>query len=130
MESKEDILARLRTQYPGPLTRQQGNQVIELTPEEKEQKLSEWADAEIERQEEFPEGTKIWPGASEFLDEMTIEEQAAIANHPELAGLALQLAAWRGAVRSTAPRIVEGLAACVAAGVLTQQRIDEIVAVD
>ena len=69
---------------------------------------------------------KSWPSSHEFLNELTDDERNSLANDPAVAGLALLLASWKSNVVSDDPRIEAGLAALVAVGVLTKERVDQI----
>jgi len=69
---------------------------------------------------------KVWDDASAFLDEFTDTELTSLNNSSHVSGLAIRLAAWKGAVWSNDPRIIEGMKDLVAVGILTQERHDKI----
>lgn len=73
---------------------------------------------------------KTWPNASAFLGEFSMPELAAISlsTDPTVAALRLLLLAWPSDVWSDDPRIVGGLAALVASGILDEARSAAIVA--
>ena len=100
-----------------------------LTLWKRENKLREWAANSLKSksEQEILNNRKVWANAHDFLNELTMEEQTALATSPYIAGLALQLSTWQGDVWSDDPRIIEGLNACVNAGVITAERKEEIV---
>jgi hypothetical protein len=73
---------------------------------------------------------KIWPNAALFLSEFTMPELAAISLSldPTIAALRLLLASWPADIYSDDPRIVGGLSALVAAGIILEARRAEILA--
>lgn len=75
---------------------------------------------------------KTWPNAAAFLAEFSMPELAAISlsTDPTVAALRLLLLAWPSDVWSEDPRIVGGLAALVAAGIIDETRKAAIVAKD
>lgn len=68
--------------------------------------------------------TKRWPDTEHFLAEFTLEEMAQISLSvdPTVAGLRFLLSGWRSAVHSDDQRVIQGLDALVAAGILTPER--------
>lgn len=73
---------------------------------------------------------KVWPNAALFLAEFTMPELAAIELSLDgtIAALRLLLASWPADIYSDDPRIIGGLSALVAAGIITEERRAEIVA--
>jgi hypothetical protein len=73
---------------------------------------------------------KIWPNAAAFLSEFTMPELAAISLSldPTIAALRLLLASWPADIYSDDPRIIGGLGALVAAGIITELSRAEILA--
>jgi hypothetical protein len=73
---------------------------------------------------------KIWPDAATFLGEFTMSELAAIelSTDHTIAALRLLLASWPADIYSDDPRIIGGLSALVAAGIITEARRGEILA--
>lgn len=71
---------------------------------------------------------KRWPDTEHFLSEFTPEEMAGIglSVDPTVAGLRFLLSGWRSAVHSDDPRVVQGLNALVAAGIISEHRKAEI----
>jgi hypothetical protein len=65
---------------------------------------------------------KSWASSYAFLEEFTLPEQTALANNLALAGLALQIAAWRGEVWADDPRLVAGLDALEAYGIISSEK--------
>lgn len=76
-----------------------------------------------------PAGRKVWPNASAFLAEFSIEEKAAISlsTHPVIAALRLELLSWPGEVWSNDERIQMGMDALVEANILPEFRRQEII---
>jgi hypothetical protein len=73
---------------------------------------------------------KTWPNAALFLSEFTMPELAAISLSldPTIAALRLLLASWPADIYSDDPRIIGGLSALVAVGIITEARRGEILA--
>lgn len=73
---------------------------------------------------------KIWQNAALFLNEFSMPELAAIelSIDPTIAALRLLLASWPADIYSDDPRIIGGLYALVAAGIIDEARRGEIVA--
>jgi hypothetical protein len=71
---------------------------------------------------------KTWPNAGAFLGEFSLEELAGIelSTNPIIAALRLVLAAWTADVWSDDERILLGMDALVDAGILAQERANEI----
>ncbi len=67
---------------------------------------------------------KRWTDAEHFVAQFTLEEMAGIglSREPTVAALYVLLSGWRSAVHSDDPRVIQGLDALVAAGVLTPER--------
>lgn len=67
---------------------------------------------------------KTWGNAADFLAEFSIPELAAVSlsTDPTVAALRLLLLAWSSDVWSDDPRIVGGLAALVASGIIDEAR--------
>jgi hypothetical protein len=73
---------------------------------------------------------KTWPNAALFLSEFNMPELAAISlslDHT-IAALRLLLASWPADIYSDDPRIIGGLSALVAVGIITEARRKEILA--
>ncbi len=79
---------------------------------------------------EHPDDRKIWPNSAAFLAEFTMPELAAISLSldPTIAALRLLLASWPADIYSDDPRIIGGLSALVAVGIITEARRKEILA--
>lgn len=86
-----------------------------------------WAVEEIPEAEREPQ-FKRWPDTEHFVAEFTPPEMAQIglSTEPTIAGLRFMLSGWRSAVHSDDPRVVQGLDALVAAGIISEQRKDQI----
>ena len=82
-----------------------------------------WAVEEIPEAEREPQ-FKRWPDVEHFLMEFTMEEMALIglSTDPTVAALRFLLSGWRSAVHANDPRVIQGLDALVAAGILTPER--------
>ena len=82
-----------------------------------------WAVEEIPEAEREPQ-FKRWPDVEHFLMEFTMEEMALIglSTDPTVAALRFLLSGWRSAVHADDPRVIQGLDALVAAGILTPER--------
>ena len=78
--------------------------------------------------EPLPAPFRRWPGSAAFLADFMPEEALALRNsqNPVIAHLTMILLAWPGEVWATDPRIVQGMAALVAEGILTQARHDQM----
>ncbi len=78
--------------------------------------------------EPLPPAFRRWSGAAEFLSEFTPQEAIALrdSTNPVIARLTMILLAWPGEVWATDQRIVQGMAALVADGILTQARHDQM----
>ena len=81
--------------------------------------------------EPLPPAFRRWSGAAEFLSEFTPQEAIALrdSTNPVIARLTMILLAWPGEVWATDQRIVQGMAALVADGILTQARHDQMLGV-
>ena len=101
--------------------------------------FGEWSSEESFRNSEAPvrtwreqeiEGRKIWENNTLYLQEFMLEEMAAISlsTNPTIAALRLLLASWNGEVWSDDPRVVAGLDAIEAAGIINSERRSEILA--
>jgi hypothetical protein len=95
----------------------------------------EWADGQwvstpLTPEEIAASARKIWPNAATFLAEFTMPELAAISLSldPTIAALRLLLASWPADIYSDDPRIIGGLSALVAVGIITESRRGEILA--
>ena len=79
----------------------------------------------------LPPAFRRWSGAAEFLSEFTPQEAIALrdSTNPVIARLTMILLAWPGEVWATDQRIVQGMAALVAEGILTQARHDQMLGV-
>jgi hypothetical protein len=79
---------------------------------------------------EHPDDRKIWLNSAAFLAEFTMPELAAVelSTDPTIAALRLLLASWPADIYSDDPRIIGGLSALVAAGIITEARRGEILA--
>lgn len=77
-------------------------------------------------------GPKTWPDVSDFYSEFSATPEnpeqylIQVSADPAVVVARAQLAMWRGEVVGTDPRMVSGLSALVAAGILSQSRVDEI----
>lgn len=71
---------------------------------------------------------KTWATSQDFLAEFTMAEIGGIgtSQDPVIAALRLVLSTWIGQIYSDDPRVVLGLNAIEAAGILTAERRDEI----
>lgn len=80
---------------------------------------------------EYIEGVKIWPNTEYFIAEFTPEELAAIALsvHPTIAAMRLLLSAWHSTVRTDDARVIAGLDALQAEGIITNERWLQIITV-
>ena len=99
------------------------------------QRAPEWGDGEwivrdLSPDELAARARKVWPNAAAFLGEFTMPELSAISLSldPTIAALRLLLASWPADIYSDDPRIVGGLSALVAAGIITEARRGEILA--
>lgn len=90
----------------------------------------EWITAPLTPEEIAAAVRKTWSNAAMFLGEFSMPELAAISLSldPTIAALRLLLASWPADVWSDDPRIIGGLAALVAAGIIDPARRGEIVA--
>ncbi len=71
---------------------------------------------------------KVWPNSQAFLSEFTMQEMAAIALSTDqtIAALRLLLSVWFSEVHSNDPRVQSGLSALQLTGILTQERVNQI----
>jgi hypothetical protein len=90
----------------------------------------QWVSTPLTDEELADRARKIWPNAALFLAEFTMPELAAISLSldPTIAALRLLLASWPADIYSDDPRIVGGLSALVAAGIILEARRAEILA--
>jgi len=90
----------------------------------------QWVSTPLTDEELAARARKIWPNSAAFLGEFTLPELAAIelSLDPTIAALRLLLASWPADIYSDDPRIVGGLSALVAAGIITEARRGEILA--
>lgn len=80
--------------------------------------------AEIEAAWAQLSAVKVWPSKTEFWAEFTAPEKAAIITSSDI-GIRLldkELTMWTATVRADDARILAGLAALTAAGILTTER--------
>ncbi len=96
-----------------------------------------WTDTSVTRDWEIRDMTlteladslrKTWATSQDFLAEFTMAEIGGIgvSQDPVIAALRLVLSTWIGQLYSDDPRVVLGLNAIEAAGILTAERRDEI----
>lgn len=97
-------------------------------PPPSEQELADTYDAAFAAWEAAQNPPKQWPDTEHFLAEFTLEEMAGIglSRDPTVAALYVLLSGWRSAVHSDDPRVMQGLAALVAAGIISEERKAEI----
>ena len=90
----------------------------------------QWITAPLTPEEIAAAARKTWPNAAMFLAEFTMPELAAIelSLDPTIAALRLLLASWPADIYSDDPRIIGGISALVAAGIIDEARRAEIVA--
>ena len=90
----------------------------------------QWISTPLTSEELATLARKVWPNSSLFLAEFTMPELAAISLSldPTIAALRLLLASWPADIYSDDPRIIDGFAALVAAGIINESRRVEIVA--
>ena len=71
---------------------------------------------------------KQWANVQYFMDEFTVEEKAQIAlsTDPMIASLRLTLTTWLSDISSNDPRVSLGLSKLVEAGILTPERVQQI----
>lgn len=136
MKTLQEISAALDAAHP-VLTEVINGMVVELSPAARADTLAQWAQFELGRQEalnalaaEAASGRKTWPNVAAFLSSFTMPELAGISlsTDPTLAALRILLLSHPDEVWSDDPRILAGLDALVAAGVITKARRAEIVA--
>ena len=72
---------------------------------------------------------KVWPSAIQFLGQFTMPELGGIgvSIDPVIAAMRLILSSWIGPIYSDDPRVVVGLAAIEAAGIISAERRAQIV---
>jgi hypothetical protein len=94
--------------------------------------LAELAELKLPSNSPAPERLpgKWWSNSSDFLEEFTPEETLAISrsNVPLIAKLLMTLLTWRGEIWSSDERLVQGLGALKALGILTEERHAAILA--
>lgn len=138
MKTLKEISAALDAAHP-VLTEVVNGREAELSPAARADTLAQWARCELERQEEQAAAAttslaasvrKTWPNVAAFLSAFTMTELAGISlsTDPPLAALRILLLSHPDEVWSDDPRILAGLDALVAAGVITEERRSEIVA--
>ena len=71
---------------------------------------------------------KVWPSSVQFLGEFTMPELGGISVSidPTIAAMRLILSSWIGPIYSDDPRVVMGLAAIEAAGIISAERRAQI----
>jgi len=71
---------------------------------------------------------EVWPNTQAFLAEFSLAEMAGIglSTDPTIAALRLMLSVWAGQIYSDDPRVVTGIDAIEAAGILTAERAAQI----
>lgn len=74
---------------------------------------------------------KQWANVQYFMDEFTVEERAhiALSTDPMIASLRLTLTTWLSNVLSNDPRVSLGLSKLVEAGILTPERVQQILSI-
>lgn len=145
MKTLQEISAALDAAHP-VLTEVIKGMEVELSPAARADTLAQWAQGELEKQEALAaeaalaalaaeaalaaSGRKTWPNVAAFLTAFTMPELAGISlsTDPTLAALRILLLSHPDEVWSDDPRILAGLDALVAAGVITKARRAEIVA--
>jgi hypothetical protein len=90
----------------------------------------EWVITDKTAEELAADARKVWATSARYLVEFTLPEMAAISlsTDPTIAALRLLLASWDGEVWSDDPRVVSGLDALEAAGIIDATRRAEILA--
>ena len=90
----------------------------------------QWIAAILTAEELAAAARKTWPNAAMFLAEFSMPELASIelSLDPTIAALRLLLASWPADIYSDDTRIIGGISALVAAGIIDEARRAEIVA--
>lgn len=90
----------------------------------------EWIITDKTAEELAADARKVWATSARYLVEFTMPEMAAISlsTDPTIAALRLLMASWDGEVWSDDPRVVAGLDALEAQGIIGETRRSEILA--
>lgn len=83
-----------------------------------------WVIQDKTEEEKAADARKVWTTASDYLLEFTFEEmvQISLSTNPTIAGLRLLLTVWIGEVWSDDVRVLSGLDALEATGIITSER--------
>jgi hypothetical protein len=92
----------------------------------------QWSVTDKTPEELAADARKVWPTSAKYLLEFTLPEMSAISlsEDPTIAALRLLLATWDTEVWSDDPRVVAGLDAIQAAGIIDAARRAQILAKD
>lgn len=119
--TREEIRQQLQAENPTSVidgvTRGPGDAAYEAL-------LDQWTDAKFAT----VAAPKRWPDTEHFLAEFTLEEMAGISLSTDstVAALRFMLSGWRSAVHADDHRVIQGLDALVANGIISAERKAEI----
>ena len=131
MATLTDIRAALDQTHPTLTARVNGEQVV-LSPAERAALLDEWAQAAYDRQqaEAAAAARKVWPDAAAFVAAFSPLEIVTIARSTDdtLTYLDYVLKTWQGPLYFDDPRVQAAFARLLSLGILTEERVSQILA--